>query len=129
LIRELGLGGAFTLLGWSADRSAIYRDADVAVLSSVSEGHPYALLEAMAAGVPVVATRVGGVPELVGEAGSLVPPRDPDALAAALLALLRDPELRAELGRNGRARVEERFSIERMIAAYRTLYAAVIVPR
>lgn len=122
LIRELGLAAAFTLRGWSADRDAIYRDADVAVLSSVSEGHPYALLEAMARGIPVIATRVGGVPELIGEAGCLVPPRDPDALAAALLALLRDPDLRSELGRNGQARVEERFSTERMIAAYRALY-------
>ena len=129
LIRELGLRSTFALLGWSADRDAIYRDADVAVLSSVSEGHPFALLEAMARGVPVVSTRVGGVPELVGEAGWLVPPRDPDALAKALLALLRDRALRGELGRSGQARVEERFSIERMIDAYRTLYAEVAAAR
>jgi glycosyltransferase involved in cell wall biosynthesis len=129
LIRELGLGAAFTLEGWSDDRDAIYRDADVAVLSSVSEGHPFALLEAMARGVPVVATRAGGVPDLVGEAGWLVPPRDPESLAAAVLTLLRDPARRSELGRAGRTRVAERFSTERMVAAYRTLYADVAAVR
>jgi glycosyltransferase involved in cell wall biosynthesis len=77
----------------------------------------------MARGLPVIATRVGGVPELIGDAGLMVPPGDPAALAAALLALLRDPRRRVELARAGRTVVEERFSIERMLAAYRTLYS------
>ncbi len=123
LIHDLGLRAAFELRGFSDDRDAIYRAGDVAVLSSVSEGHPFALLEAMAQGLPVVATRVGGVPELVGDAGLLVPPRCPEELATALLELLGDPQRRAELGGAGREAVATRYTIERMLAAYGELYS------
>jgi glycosyltransferase involved in cell wall biosynthesis len=126
LIEELGLGRRFELQGFNEDRAALYRAADLAVLSSLSEAHPFALLEAMARGVPVVATAVGGVPELLGDAGLLVPPRRPEALAAAILDLERDPGRRAGLGRRGRSMVEEQFSIDRMLGAYDRLYARLI---
>jgi len=94
---------------------------DVVVLPSVItaagelEGIPVALIEALARGLPAVGTEAGGTPELLGDgAGILVPPADPDALAEALVELASEPELRAELARAGRARVEERFDVDRV---------------
>jgi len=99
--------------------------ADLFVLPSITEGMPNAILEAMAWARPVVATRVGGVPELVeeGTTGLLVPPGDAAALATALSELLEDPVRRARLGQAGRARVAERFSIERLVEATEDVYA------
>ncbi len=93
-----------TLLGVRSDIPELMADADVFALSSDYEGHPVALLEAMAAGLPVVATAVGGVPEIVGDAGLLVPPRDIEAFRNALVQLQRDPSLREELSRRARER-------------------------
>jgi len=104
--------------------------ADIAVLPSATEGMPVALLEAMAAGLPVVATDVPGTRELVadGVTGRLVPVGRPDLLADALAELARDPELRERFGSAGRERVERRFSIQenvrRHVEAYRRLVAA-----
>jgi glycosyltransferase involved in cell wall biosynthesis len=97
---------------------------DVFVLPSLWEGLPIALLEAMAAGLPVVATAVGGTPEVVveGETGFLVPPRDPEALAEAILRLLREPDLRRRMGEAGRKRVAEHFSVEQMVQKTEALY-------
>jgi glycosyltransferase involved in cell wall biosynthesis len=99
---------------------------DVFVLASVprSEGLPTAILEAMACGVPIVATRVGGVSEIVeeGKTGYLVPPRDPPALADAVSRLLRDDELRADLGRCARKLVQERWGIDRCLHAHVQAY-------
>jgi glycosyltransferase involved in cell wall biosynthesis len=79
----------------------------------------------MAAGLPVVATRVGGTPEIVdASCGRLVPSRDPDGLAATLSALAQDAPLRLALGREARARVEQRFTLDRMVREYRDLYFA-----
>jgi glycosyltransferase involved in cell wall biosynthesis len=118
------LGDAGRLLGEREDVSEQLAQADAFVLSSRSEGLPMAILEAMAAGLPVVATAVGGIPELVadGETGLLVPPGDPDALAAALRRLVADPELRRRLGEAARARVEERFSLAATRSAHLALY-------
>ena len=93
LTAELGLGASVRFLGWRRDLERVYADAWVVALTSRNEGSPVSLIEAMAAERPVVATRVGGVPDLVedGVTGCLVAPGDPEALAEALVALLQDP--------------------------------------
>jgi len=124
LAAELGLAPRLHLLGLRDDVARLHGAADVFVQPSRSEGLPLAILEAMGAGLPVVATRVGGVHEAVldGETGRLVPPGDPDALAAALRPLLEAPALRAALGRAGAERAERAFSLGAMTDAYRALY-------
>ncbi len=121
LVAELGLTDSIELPGWigPAERRALLRRASVFVLASRAEALPMAVLEAMAAGVPVVATRVGGVPWMLeeGDAGVLVPPRDIGALADALGALMADPRRRAVLSRAGRERVAREFD------------ASVVLPR
>jgi L-malate glycosyltransferase len=98
---------------------------DVISLSSTREGLPLALLEGMAAGVPVVATDVGEVRALVdGGCGSVCEPNAPDALASLLLAYARDPERRRSEGAAGRARVIANYSGEAMVAAYNRVYRA-----
>jgi glycosyltransferase involved in cell wall biosynthesis len=101
---------------------------DVFALTSDWEGMPNAVLEAMAAGLPVVATAVGGTPEVVvdGETGLLVSPRDPDALAGAISRLLRDPDLRRAMGRAGLARVRHQFSMEETVRRNQDLYARLL---
>jgi L-malate glycosyltransferase len=98
--------------------------ADVVLLTSRSEGIPLTLLEGMAAGLPVVATRVGGVPEVVveEETGLLAPAGDVDALAAQILRLAEDRDLRGRLGGAGRERARASFDEGRMIAAYDRIY-------
>jgi glycosyltransferase involved in cell wall biosynthesis len=98
--------------------------SDLFVLPSLWEGLPNVVLEAMAAGLPVVATAVGGTPELVidGETGLLVPPRDPTALAQAALTLLNDLELARQMGENGRQRVTTQFTIQQTAAQTESLY-------
>jgi glycosyltransferase involved in cell wall biosynthesis len=121
---ELGLAGRVIFTGVRQDVNELLREIDVNVLPSLTEGLSNSLLEAMAAGLPVVATRVGGNPELVvdGEHGLLVPPEDAGALAAAIGRLLDDEALRARLGREARRRVESEFSVERMTATVSGLY-------
>jgi glycosyltransferase involved in cell wall biosynthesis len=130
-IDRLGLRGTVELTGERNDVPAILASADCFVLASNSEGLPLSILEAMAAGLPVVASAVGGVHELVTNnvTGFLVPPREPEALAARLAAVLRDPDLRERLGAAARADVSARFSIARVqeehLALYRRMLAVV----
>lgn len=130
-IGRLGLEGVVVLAGGRADVAAMLARADVFVLASTSEGLPLSILEAMAAGLPVVASSVGGVPEAVedGETGLLVPPRDPVRLAAALERLLVDPALRRRLGSNGRERVLEHFSLETCRQAHVAVYRRALARR
>ena len=123
----LDLDRAVTFAGERADVALLLAAFDVFALASRSEGVSLTLLEAAAAGLPVVATRVGGNEEVVidGETGLLVPAADPGALAEALAALAERPD-RATMGAAGRARVERRFSVERMARAYADLYAEVL---
>lgn len=123
-ITRLGLAYQVRLFGNRMDVPALLGEADVFVLSSIAEGMPGAVLEAMASGLPVVATRVGGTGELVieGETGTLVPASDPDRLAAALNSYLLNEGLRLQHGRAGRSRVEDRFSLAAMLSTYATLY-------
>ncbi|MDI6893219.1 MAG: glycosyltransferase [Bacillota bacterium] len=124
MIRARGLEGRVTLAGFVQDVPAFLAGLDIYVLSSRYEGLPLATLEAMAAALPVVATDVGGVAEAVvdGVTGLLVPPGDAAALAAAILALLRDPERVRSLGRAGRQRVEAQFDCELMAARVVDVY-------
>jgi sugar transferase (PEP-CTERM/EpsH1 system associated) len=126
LVRRMGLDHIVRFLGWRTDTAAILPCLDVFSLCSLSEGISLALLEAMAAGVPVVATRVGGNPLVVqdGETGWLVPPRTADVTADAILALLRDPMTRCAMGRQGRDRAKKMFSVERMARDYERVYWA-----
>jgi glycosyltransferase involved in cell wall biosynthesis len=130
LVRDRDLGGTVSLLGLRSDVPDVLAALDVVVLSSDREGTPLALMEAMGAGKPIVATRVGGVPDLVedGVHGLLVPPRDPRALADAVARLLRDPRLRSRLGDRARERQRSEFDIhvvvQRVEALYEELFAA-----
>lgn len=131
----LGLADAVTFAGWRRDLPSVYADLDAVVISSDNEGTPASLIEAMATGCPVVATRVGGVPDLVadGETGRLVPPADPDALAGALLALLDEPERTARMAELARKQALERYQAQRLVAdvdrLYRELLAAAGLPK
>jgi glycosyltransferase involved in cell wall biosynthesis len=131
LARDTGVMDRFRFLGHRDDVPAVLAEADVFVLPSRSEASPNSIIEAMAAGLPVVATNVGGIPELVleGRTGRLVPPGNPDALARALLDLLEHPELAAEFGRAGRRRIEETYSFDRMVEQFETLYLTELAAR
>jgi glycosyltransferase involved in cell wall biosynthesis len=113
------------LTGARSDIPQLLGSADIFALASDWEGHPIALMEAMAAGLPVVATAVGGIPEIVGDAGMLVPPRDLCAFAEALSQLVADPDRRADLGRRARERAQ-RFDVRRMVDAYAALFERVV---
>ncbi len=113
--------------GFRPDVLAVLKGLDVFVMSSVTEGLGTSLLDAMAAARPIVATRTGGIPEVVidGETGLLVPPRDAKALAEAILRMLKDRPGRERAAQAGFARVRERFSADRMVEQTLEVYAAV----
>jgi len=130
LARDLGVSDQVRLLGPRSDIPELLAALDVAVLSSDFEGSPLSVLEYMDAGKPVVATRVGGIPDLVveGVTGLLVEPQDPDGLAAAMAEILGDPDRATAMGRAGQERRRSEFSIEnttrQVEALYEELYAA-----
>ncbi|HEX6039064.1 glycosyltransferase family 4 protein [Longimicrobium sp.] len=117
--------------GHRADLPSVMAALDLLVLPSYSEGVPNVVMEAMAAGKPVLATAVSGVPELVvdGETGLLIPPRDADAIADGLIRLGTDAALRARLGAAGMARVREHFTLETMVDGYDRLLRDVAASR
>jgi glycosyltransferase involved in cell wall biosynthesis len=123
-VSELALDGRVKLLGWRTDIAALLAAADVFVLPSRNEALGVSALEAMAAGKPVIATAVGGVPEAVcdGETGLIVAPGDSQALAGAISALIADPARRERFGAAGRRRVQERFSTHAMATAVEGVY-------
>jgi glycosyltransferase involved in cell wall biosynthesis len=126
-IKERGLEKHVFLLGFRPDILSIHKGFDIFVMSSVTEGLGTSLLDAMACGKPIVATRAGGMPEVVadGETGLLVPPRDDAALAAAMVTLLTDRAARERMGTAGQRRARERFSAERMVQDTLELYTRV----
>lgn len=128
LAKRLSIGDTtLSFRGWCDPREAM--DAlDVLVIPSLEEGFGYVALEAMRACLPIVASSVGGLPEIIAdrESGFLVPPRDPAAIAAALSALIADPDMRLQFGRKGGAILAERFSLERMIRATIKAYESVL---
>lgn len=124
VVSSLGIGDRVRFVGWQLDLVRVYSAFDALVLSSRNEGTPVAVIEAMAAGLPVVATAVGGVADVLddGRCGLLVPPGDADALARAMTRLATDPVLRRELGCSGRRSVAARFRSERLVAEIARLY-------
>ncbi len=130
-VAGLGLEGRAILLGERNDVPALMQAFDAFVLSSYSEGLSITLLEAMAAGLPVVATRVGGNGEIVrdGDTGVLVAPRDPAALAGAMRTVLADAGRAAAMGARGRERVRDQFSERAMVARYQDLYEQLLAAR
>lgn len=123
---QLGIRDRLRLLGWRSDLPVIYGDLDVVVLTSRNEGTPVSLIEALAAGRPVVATDVGGVPDLLGRAGErgvLIDPDDSRGAADAVLALLSDLAAGEEIGQRGRLFVYPEFDIATLVRRIDRLYA------
>jgi glycosyltransferase involved in cell wall biosynthesis len=128
-VRYKEMMSSVRFLGWRSDLDRVYSDLDVVVLTSRNEGSPVALIEAMACAKPVVATRVGGVPELVGDSGLLTDVDDAPALARAVLQLLADPALASRLGQHARRRVASAFSRDRLVGDIDALYQRVLAGR
>lgn len=128
LAGQLGVARSVHFLGWRADLARVYADLDVVALTSRNEGSPVALIEAMAAARPVVATSVGGVPDVVSddETGILVPPAEAPALAKAILRVLGDPALGVRLGEAARESVRRRYSADRLIRDIDELYVSLL---
>lgn len=125
---DLGLQGRVTFTGRREDISDILSTLDIFVLPSVTEGLPLTILEAMAAGKPIVATRVGGIPEVIvdGKTGIIVPPKDPEAMAVALASLLGGREKMAKIGLAGQKLVKDKFTIDTMVERTMNLYSQLL---
>lgn len=130
-VRTLALHKHVSFLGMRHDVPELLRQLDIFVLSSTTEGISLTLLEAMATGLPVVATNVGGNPEVVidGETGFIVPPKNPDEMARKLSFLINDVNLRKQMGKKGRERVFAQFSIKETARKYEKLYREVLYKR
>jgi starch synthase (maltosyl-transferring) len=128
MARQLNVDSRTHFLGWRDDVCNLLKAADLFVMPSRWEGMPNAVLEAMAAGLPVIATRAEGSAELVrdGQTGKLVAIDDPDELAAAMVSLGNDPAMRRRYGQNGQEVARREFSIDRMIAQYVALYESLL---
>ena len=128
LAENLGLKSRIRFLGFRSDASALIESMDVLVVPSLTEGSPLVTLEAMAAGVPVVASAVGGIPDQIrhDKEGLLVPPGDTEALGEALLDLLRDPDRARRLGEAGRNRAASQFNHETMVHRIEDVYHTVL---
>jgi glycosyltransferase involved in cell wall biosynthesis len=126
--RETNIADRVLFTGWRRDLPRIYADLDILVVSSDNEGTPVSAIEAMAAGCPVVATRVGGLPDLIDDqrTGGLVPSRDAKALASAVLHLLRSPGLTQALRRNAIEAVRQRFTVTRLVREMDHLYTELL---
>ncbi len=124
LARESGIGDRVHLLGAREDIGDVLSAADVFVMPSLSEGLPLALLEAMFASKPIIASAIGGIPEVVGDGSEalLTPPGESRALASALRTLLAEPQTRTRLGVAARQRADAMFSLDALVDAYESLY-------
>lgn len=115
LKERLGLGDSFVFAGHATQMTAAYHSGDILALSSISEAFPYSVVEAMMTGKPVIATDVGGIKEALGDTGILVPPLQPSAFAEGMMRYIESPELRMELGREGRERALSYFTLNRVL--------------
>lgn len=122
---ELNISDKVLFLGEREDIPQLLNCLDIFILTSLSEGLPLSVLEAMASCLPVISTRVGAIPEVVreGETGFLIEPKCPEALADAIERLATNPELRIAMGKKGRQRVIEEFSLKQMVDQYKKIYA------
>lgn len=125
-LKRLGITGRVILAGSVAKPVVVIPAFDISLMTSRSEAFPNFALESLSCGVPTVVTDVGDCAELVGNGGCVAPPGDVAGLASHLLNLIRDPELRQSMGRAGRARVEEHYSIELVARRYRELYESLL---
>jgi len=127
-VEALGLTRQILFAGWQMVMPAVYADLDLLVLSSLNEGTPVTVIEALATGTPVVATAVGGVPDVIvdQETGVLVPSGDAEALAQAVVRLLRDREWADALARVGQQSVFDRFALPRLVGDIESLYLALL---
>jgi glycosyltransferase involved in cell wall biosynthesis len=121
LHKSLRLEGSFRFMGVTNDATGVMRDADVVLMTSISEGFPMTILESLSQGRPVVTTMVGGVLDAMLGAGITAPPGDVNGLAAAVITLVNDPDLAATLGARGHRRVGRLFSTEKFLRSYREL--------
>lgn len=130
-IRKEGLQEKIFLLGYREDVPKLLAAADIFILTSLWEGFPYAILEAMSAGLPVVSTDVGGVAEAVEhrKTGFLVPPKEPRLLADALLCLIEHPEERKRMGMRSNERVKGKFTLQKMLSEVEKIYDEVLSER
>jgi glycosyltransferase involved in cell wall biosynthesis len=129
--QALGIADRVLFTGWRRDLPRIYADLDVLVVSSDNEGTPVSAIEAMAAGCPVVATRVGGLPDFItdGDTGVLVPPRDLNKLATAIVYLLDNPQTAGRIAQTAQPMVRERFTVQRLLANVDQLYSQLLMQR
>lgn len=130
-VREMGIANKVSFLGWRHDLPQVYADLDVVVISSKNEGTPVTAIEAMAAGRPVVATRVGGLPEVIsdGETGYLVAPGSVEQLASAVKRVLRDSETTDRLRLRARESVKHKFTVERLATDMDLLYRRLLAQK
>ncbi|MFD0962402.1 GT4 family glycosyltransferase PelF [Pseudofulvibacter geojedonensis] len=127
LIEELNVSKNFILAGFHSNPHMLYAEGDISILTSISEGFPYTVLEAMSCGLPVVATDVGGVSEAMNSScGFICKPKDYKAIANKVITLLQNKGLRKQMGLNARKRIEENFTINNFISAYEAVYNEVI---
>jgi glycosyltransferase involved in cell wall biosynthesis len=128
LAHELGIARSCYFVGYQEDVAGYYRLFDAFVLPSVNEGTPVSAIEALASGTPVVANRVGGVPDVVrdGVDGFLVEPGDVEEAAIRVETLARDPGLRTTMGGEGRARILERYAVSRLVDDVDRLYRSLL---
>lgn len=124
LIKKENLTNRIFLIGWQMNASRFLKALDIFVLPSAKEGFPYVILEAMAAGLPIVATSVGAIPEMIEDkkSGLLVPPKNPELLRSAIQILLKDENMRSLLGKNAEMEFNKKFSKEKMISEVQRLY-------
>ena len=128
LANQLLPHNSFKFLGWRTDTPALFSEIDLVMHTSDSEGMPVSIIEALASGVPVVATNVGGIPDLIrdGVNGHVVPPRDSNAVARAALAILRDPDRRASMAAAARASVVPEYEVDTLVARMDRLYREIV---